>query len=138
MKDAVSEKMRDMSKEFLESFISTSSIMLDDFNTFRTQRMEKSETFTFWDRFVRMVSVLKDLERADREGNWELHLHSVQAALPLFAGCDRINYLRWASVYLDDMKKLQVDGSEVYGNFKAGKFVVKRLDLDNSFSPSLI
>ena len=128
MKDAVSERKRDVSKEYLESFLSTSTTMLDDFHEFRREKMEMSETFTFWDRFIQMVGVLKDLVRADREGNWELHLNSVQAALPLFAGCDRINYLRWASLYLEDMRKLQMDAPEVYENFKSGKFVVKRLE----------
>ena len=88
--------------------------------------MEVSETFAFWDCFARMVCVLKEFVRADHEGNWELHLHNVQAALALFAGCDRINYFRWASVYLEDKRKLQADAPTVYENFKAGKFVVKR------------
>ena len=113
MKESVSEKKRDESKEYLESFLSTSSNMIDDFNTFRSERMEVSETFAFWDHFVRMVCVLKDLVRADCEGNWQLHLHRVQPALPRFAVCDRINYLRWESVYLEDMRKLQVDALAV-------------------------
>ena len=66
--------------------------------------------------------------RADREGNWDLHLHSVQAILPLFAGCDRINYLRWGSVYLVDMRQLPLNAPFVYQNFKAGKFSVKRTE----------
>jgi len=67
-----------------------------------------------------MVSILKDLVRADREGNWQLHLQSIQSALPIFAGCDRTNYFRWASVYLEDMRRLQKDACAVYENFIAG------------------
>ena len=108
--------------------MSTSSRLIDDLNAFRSERCEVSETFAFWDRFVKMVSILRDLVRADREGTWDLHLQSAQAVLPLFAGCDRINYLRWGSVYLEDMRKLAQDAPSVFENFKAGKFVVKRTE----------
>ena len=107
--------------------MSTSSRLIDDFNAFKSERCKVSETFAFWDRFVKMVSILRDLVRADREGTWDLHLQSFQAVLPLFAGCDLINYLRWGSVYLEDMRKLTRDAyaPSVFENFKAGKFVVK-------------
>ena len=50
--------------------MSTSSRLIDDFNAFRSERCEVSETFASWDRFVKMVSILRDLVRADREGTW--------------------------------------------------------------------
>ena len=128
MKSSVAEKNREESRAHLEAFMSTSSRLIDDFNAFRSERCEVSETFAFWDRFVKMVSILRDLVRADREGTWDLHLQSVQAVLPLFARCDRINYLRWGSVYLEDMRKLAQDAPSVFENFKAGKFVVKRTE----------
>lgn len=123
LKNSVAEKKREESKVHLEAFMSNSEVMVEDFNKFRCQRSATSETFTFWDHFVRMVAVLKDLVRADREGDWKLHLQSVQSVLPLFAGCDRVNYFRWASLYLEDIRKLPED---VYKSFLAGKFVVKR------------
>ena len=108
--------------------MSTSSRLIDDFNAFRSERCEVSETFAFWDRFVKMVSILRDLVRADCKGTWDMNLKSVQAVLPLFAGCDRINYLSWGSVYLEDMRKLAQDAPSVFENFKAGKFMVKRTE----------
>jgi len=77
-------------------------------------------TFAFWDSFVEMVSILKDLVKADREDNWQLHLQSIQSALPIFARCYRTNYFRWASVYLEDTQRLQKDARAVYENFIAG------------------
>ena len=41
--------------------MSTSSRLIDDFNAFRSERCEVSETFAFWDRFVEMVSILRIL-----------------------------------------------------------------------------
>ena len=128
MKSSVAEKNREESRAHLEAFMSTSSRLIDDFNAFRSKRCEVSETFAFWDRFVKMVSILRDLVRADCKGTWDMHLQSVQAVLPLFAGCDRINYLSWGSVYLEDMRKLAQDAPSVFENFKAGKFMVKRTE----------
>ena len=125
MKSSAAKKNWEESRAHLEAFMSTASRLIDDFNAFRSERCEVSETFAFWDRFVKMVSILRDLVRADREGTWDLHLQSVQAVLPLFAGCDWINYLRWGSVYLEDMRKLAQAAPSVFENFKAGKFVVK-------------
>jgi len=87
---------------------------------YTTALCNNSETFAFWDSFVEMVSILKDLVKADWEGNWQLHLQSIQSALPIFAGCDRTNYFRWASVYLEDMQRLQKDAHTMYENFIAG------------------
>ena len=128
MKSSVAEKNREESRAHLEAFMSTSSRLIDDFNAFRSERCEVSETFAFWDRFMNMVSILRDLVRADCKGTWDMHLQSVQAVLPLFAGCDRINYLSWGSVYLEDMRKLAQDAPSVFENFKAGKFMVKRTE----------
>ena len=79
--------------------MSNSDVLIKDFDEFRCQSSAASETFSYWDQFVSMVAVLKDLVRTDREGDWKLHLQSVQSVLPLFAGCDRVNYFRWASLY---------------------------------------
>ena len=67
-------------------------------NPFRNERYEVSETFAFCDRFVKLVSILRDLVMDDRECNWDLHLQSIQAVLPLFGDGDRISYLRWGSL----------------------------------------
>ena len=128
MKSSVAEKNREESRAHLEAFMSASSRLIDDFNAFRSERCEVSETFAVWDRFVKMVSILRDLVRANCKGTWDMHLQSVQAVLPLFAGCDRINYLSWGSVYLEDMRKLAQDAPSVFENFKAGKFMVKRTE----------
>jgi hypothetical protein len=59
---------------------------------------KESKTFAYWDQFIEMVQLAKDIVRADREGEWHLHLHSVEAVLPYFAVFDSSNYLRWCSL----------------------------------------
>ena len=128
IKSSVAEKSREESRAHLEAFMSTSSRLIDDFNAFSSERCEVSETFVFWDRFVKMVSILRDLVRADHGRTWDLHLQSVQAVLPLLSRCDQIYYLRLRSVYLEDIRKLAQDAPSVFENFKAGKFVLKRTE----------
>ena len=53
-----------------------------------------------------MIELLRNLIHADREGNWMLHMHTVQQLLPFFAAFDSTNYLRWCAVYLEDMRRL--------------------------------
>ena len=46
--------------------------------------------------------------------------------LPLFAAFDSTNYLRWCSLYLEDMHKLEETAPTVHQAFVDGKFAVKR------------
>ena len=61
-----------------------------------------------------MVQQLKNLLRADRESNWNLHLHVVKEIMPMFSVCDRTNYLRWGSVYIEDKRKLPGTAAETF------------------------
>ena len=55
-----------------------------------------------------------------------MHLCTVNEILPYFAVFDCIDYLRWGSVYLEDMKMLPKIAPEVHKQFLEGQFVVKR------------
>ena len=55
-----------------------------------------------------------------------MHLQTVQSLLPIFAAFDSTNYLRWCSLYLEDMRKLPSTAPEIHQAFQEGKFVVKR------------
>ena len=124
MKQEVSAKNKSRSKVLLNSFFGLSGDLFEDFEEFKRERKAESKTFFYWHRFIEMVRLAKDLVRADREGDWHLHLQSVEAVLPYFAVS--IHYLRWCSLYLEDMKKLPETAPVVHDNFMAGHFVVKR------------
>jgi len=126
MKQEVSAKNKSRSKELLNSFLGLSGDLFEDFEEFKRERKAESKTFFYWVRFIEMVRLAHDLVRADREGDWHLHLQSVEAVLPYFVVFDSINYLRWCSLYLEDMKKLPENAPVVHDNFMAGRFVVKR------------
>ena len=68
---------------------------------------------------------MENLIRSDRGGNWDIHNLTVEELLPLFAAFDATNYLRWCSLYLEDMKRLPATAPDIYESFCEGKFVVK-------------
>jgi hypothetical protein len=53
---------------------------------------------------MKKVETLLDFIRANRKGNWALHLVSFSAMLPWMTIYDHTNYARWGAVYLCEMK----------------------------------
>ena len=51
-----------------------------------------------------MAEILLRCTRAECEADWNLHLESVAQIIPYFFTYDHINYARWTSVHLIDMK----------------------------------
>lgn len=80
----------------------------------------------FWMQYMKMVSTLLQFLRAEREGNWNVHLSSLAEMLPWIMVYDHTNYSRWAPVYLFHMQQLPVTVPEVSQQFEAGNFGVKR------------
>ena len=54
-----------------------------------------------------------------------MHLSAFASMLPWFAIYDHVNYYRWGSVYLADMRQLETSHPDVHEEFMAGNFVVK-------------
>ena len=113
-------------EEESKHFKVSSSKLLKEFEFFCKSQSEISESFYYWENFQTIVQQLKNLLRADREVNWNLPLHVVKEIMPMFSVCDRTNYLRWGSVYIEDMQKLPESAPDVYKAFSSGNFSVKR------------
>ena len=75
--------------------------------------------FSFWDKYKRMV-------KAERTGNWCLHLAAVSSMTPFFFARDRHNYSCWLPVYLADMEQLQQKHPKVYQRFMEGDNMISR------------
>ena len=72
-----------------------------------------------------IANLLQDLICADRTGDWEKHLRTVEKLLPIFQQCGSISYLGYASFHLEKMRQLPDEFPEIYDHFKNGEFVVK-------------
>ena len=80
--------------------------MIESFQNFKNEGCNLSKIVQYWDRFIALAAILRNLVRADREGDWNFHLHTVQCILPFLALFDCVNYLRWCSLCLEDMQSL--------------------------------
>ena len=81
--------------------------------------------FLLLSSYMDMVEILLDFIRANREGNWQLHLDAFAAMLPWMTVYDHTNYARWGPVYLADMTPLPTTAPVVYNEFAMGNFVVR-------------
>lgn len=100
-------------------------MLLTDFEKF-VDTGRQTEQILYWDNFLRLLQLLRNLICSDRQGLWELHLDAVQKLQPVFAVFDCINYHGWSSLYLEYMRRLPQTVSEVHEIFMKGKHVVKR------------
>ena len=82
--------------------------------------------FAFWDSYIEMVELLLTFIRAEREGNWSLHLAATMEMTPHFFSMDRVNYSRWLPVNLADMDQLAVTEPEVHKEFSQDSHAVNR------------
>ena len=96
--------------------------LLEEFDNAHSQ----NPNFRLWTSYMQMVELLLAMIRAERDGNWDLHLESFAAMLPWLTIYDHTNYARWGPVYLADMENLETKAPEVHAEFIAGNFVVKR------------
>ena len=113
------------SQRYLEEFKNNSETLLQDLDDFIIQQSEQNENFLFWTQFISRHQIVMDLLRADREGLWELHIDAMHRALPEFAAWDSYNYLRNASLYLEDCKRLPETSPTIYSHFIKGSFSIK-------------
>jgi len=64
--------------------------------------------------------------RAERCGDWHLHIASIRQMVHLFAATGHTNYARSARLYVEQMDELPTSHPEVYQQFISGKHVVHR------------
>lgn len=89
-------------------------------------KLKKDPNHAFWLQYLQLVEILLSFIRANCDGDWLLHLASFEAMLPWLTIYDHLNYAWWGPVYLADMKGLPKTAPDVYEEFLAGNFVVKR------------
>ena len=90
--------------------------------TFVKEECDKSANFTFWWKYMDMVSTLLMFTRAQRDGLWDLYLFSFKKMIPFFFLYDHYNYARWGVIYAAQMMQIP---DELKEEFVKGNFVVK-------------
>ena len=94
-------------------------------------KTDKGPLAAFWMTYVEIIEILLGLLRADREGDWQLHLACIRKMIPWCFAMDKTNYARYLPVYYAQMCQLQKTSPELYAHFVGGGFSVQL----SSFNP---
>ena len=108
-----------------QAIIDQVEVLGKDFREFEKECEAKSQLCQFFGVWLQLVVVIKNAVVSEREGNWNLHVATVEDCMPLFAEFDCINYLRHGSWYLEQMKVLEFTHPELYRRFSLGQWVVQ-------------
>jgi len=73
--------------------------------------------FAFWNEYMEMVWLLLNFIHGDRDANWLLHLETFNTMVPYDRAFDHLNYFRWVTVNLTDMKMLEEVAPTVHQEF---------------------
>ena len=95
-------------------------------SVFVKEESDNSVNFSFWWKYMEMVSILLMFTRAQRDGDWELYLTAFRKMIPYFFQYDHQNYARWSIIYLAQMMEIP---EKIKDEFMKGDFVVKCSDL---------
>ena len=92
------------------------------------EKLRKKKTSALWIQYMKMVDILRKSIKAERTGDFDLHLQCVQEMLPFLAASGHNNYTKSAWMYLQQMIHLEERHPEVYKLFKNGHHVVRRTE----------
>ena len=91
---------------------------------------DRSRTSQLWIQYFNLVSLLHLFIKAERTGNWNLHLHCIKNMLPFFHAAGHMAYARYAHLYVQQMENLHnVLPVEEFKKFnEQGFFTVRRTE----------
>ena len=122
---ALADKDKERSKEEYNFCVSKMTNLREKYLEFSEKCSSNSATCQYWDGIIKLCQMMKNLVAEDRNSDWEAHLQSVQDLLPVFRECDSLNYLRYASWYLEKMRMLKEEYPSIYDQFMQGNFVLQ-------------
>ena len=90
----------------------------------------RSRTGKLWIAYVKMVRLMLLFLRAERTGDWEMHLFCINAMIPVFHSGGHLAYAKCARLYHTQMKKLPtIMEEDQYTNYtKSGYWTIRRSD----------
>ena len=88
--------------------------------------MDGHRTAQLWLQYMDMVDILRRFVRAERTGNWHLHLRTLREMLPFLTAAGHNLYTKSIYIYLLQMQDLPFSHPEVFESFSNGHHVVRR------------
>ena len=88
----------------------------------------QDKTSRLWIEYLKQMAFIRLFIRAERFGNFELHLHAISEMIPLFHASGHLSYAKSARLYLDQMRSLRnVMSPAEYTNYTSkGFFKIRR------------
>ena len=84
---------------------------------------ERSRTAKLWvDVLIKPVFIMMMFVRAEREGDWPLHLEAFEQMIPYFFASGHVHYARYSLCYLRSMEALP---EQVLTRFMKGEHVMR-------------
>jgi len=84
---------------------------------------ERSKTAKLWvDTLIKPVFIIMMFVRAEREGDWLLHLDAFKKMIPYFFAAQHIHYARYSMCYIRSMETLP---EQVLSRFMKGEHVMR-------------
>ena len=117
LKNALKNRRRIECVPQFEQASAAAADLSQQFYTFAQECQEKSELCRYFMNFCNIVSIIKQLIVADRDGNWPLHVGTVKASMGIFQEFDAINYLRYGSWYLERIQVPEVTYPTLFRRF---------------------
>ena len=90
------------------------------------QQCSTSPMFLYWKDTLDLELLVLSFVRSVREGDFQLYVASMKKLIPWCFALDHTHYARWLTVHIKDMETLPTRLPQVYTEFDAGKFVVRK------------
>lgn len=78
----------------------------------KKQVSKSSRTSKLWVQYLQQIEIVRLFIRAERTGNWNLHLHAVKEMLPYFHAAGHFAYAKYSHLYVQKMEDLCLKLSE--------------------------
>ena len=92
------------------------------------KRLCGSRTAALWLQYMHMIDIMRKSIKAERTGNFKMHLESVKDMLPFLAAAGHNHYTKSSWLYLQQMLDLKDTHPDVFHNFSTGRYAVRRTD----------
>ena len=103
-----------------------SNSILEAMARFDEKREAISPLFKFVRRYMQMVLTIFTFIRATRDGDWQLHLSSLDELCKYFFAHDKQKYARLIPLYLAEMSALETTDPDIHKEFMDGNFTVHK------------
>ena len=102
-----------LSKLQRDAFVTCNDESDDEaFAKWRSDLLERSPTFKFWDMILRLETLILIFIKAHRTRQFQLFVETLEVLAQWFFALDHVNYSRWLPVFINDMKSLPKDVKE--------------------------